>query len=116
MSDEEPDLISPEPGQLTVTEIVAVCTIEPDVAVTVKVDVVGVGGGGLDGPPPQAVTSMNPANAIMSRNHDGGRRRRIQPSRDNPSARALKTDSEWNPTGNAADLAAALIVRTSLVV
>jgi hypothetical protein len=101
---------------LTVTEIVAVCTIEPDVADTVTVDVTGVGEAGVDEPPPQAVKRMNPAHAIVSRNHDGGRRRRIQPSRDNPSARALKTDSEWNPTGNAADLAAALIVRTSLVV
>jgi hypothetical protein len=100
---------------LTVTEIVAVCTIEPDVADTVTVDVVGVGEAGVDEPPPQAVTRMNPAHAIVSRSRDGERRRRIRPIRDNPSARALKTGSECNPAGNAADFAAALIVRTSVV-
>jgi hypothetical protein len=86
------------------------------VAVTVTVDVVGVGVAGVDEPPPQAVKRINPAHAIVSRSHGGERRRRIQPNRDNPSARALKTDSECNPAGNAADFAAAVIVRTSLVV
>ena len=107
--------MSPESGQLTVTEIVVVCTIEPDVADTVTVDVVGVGLAGVD-EPPQAVTRMKPAHAIVSRSHSGRRRRRSKPNRDRPSASALKTDSECNPAGNAADFAAALIVRTSLVV
>jgi hypothetical protein len=101
---------------LTVTETVAVCTIELDVAVTVTVDVVGVGEAGVDEPPPQAVTSMNPAHAIVSRSQGRERRRRIRKNRDNPRARALKTDPECNPAGKAADFAAALIVRTSVVV
>lgn len=99
---------------MTVTEIVAACTIEPDVADTVTVDVVG--GAGVEELPPQAVTKTNPAHEIVSSSHSGGRRRRIKPNRDSPSASALKTDSRCNPAGSAADFAAALIVRTSVVV
>jgi hypothetical protein len=90
--------------------------MEPDVADTVRVDVAGAGEAGVDEPPPQAVTRMNPAHAIVSRSQDGERRRRLKPNRDNPSTRALKTDPECNPAGTAAAFAAAVIVRTSFVV
>ena len=103
-----------ESGQFTVTETVAVCWIEPDAAVTVTVDVAGVGVG-VDEPPPQAVTRPKPAQAVISRSHAGRRRRRIMPTRESPSASALIGHVERNPAGNAADVAAALMVRTSLV-
>ena len=100
---------------MTVSEIVAVCTIEPEVADTVSVDVVGVDVVVAD-PPPQAVTKIKLAHAIVSRSHSCRGRRRIRPNRESPSANALNRNSECNPAGSAADVAAALIVRTSLVV
>jgi hypothetical protein len=95
-----------------VSENVVECASEPEVAVTVTVEVTGAG---VDAPPPHPPRKPNPAALTASSIKNSNRRRFLHPRQQIASARVVPGSSEFDLWRSAAVVAAVVRVTVAEV-